>query len=119
MKNALAVKGMMMVMKEHGKITERQFAGILANTLMGAGTLILPRTITSIARTGAWISVIFGGIVSIVLLLLFIRLGLRFPEETIMEYGVRITNKWIGGIIGFTFCTYWLFAAGLIIRIFS
>ena len=38
-----------MAMKEHGKLTERQFAGIIANTLLGAGTLLLPRDITAVA----------------------------------------------------------------------
>lgn len=108
-----------MAMKEHGKLTERQFAGIIANTLLGAGTLLLPRDITAVAGTGAWLSVLIGGLISIILLLLIINLGLRFPEETVMEYGERLTNKWIGGLLGIIFSTYWLFITGLIIRIFS
>lgn len=108
-----------MAMKEHGKLTERQFAGIIANTLLGAGTLLLPRDITAVSGTGAWLSVLIGGFISIILLLLLINLGLRFPEETIMEYGMRLTNKWIGGLIGIAFCTYWLFITGIIVRIFS
>ncbi|MFW6288109.1 MAG: GerAB/ArcD/ProY family transporter, partial [bacterium] len=87
-------------MKEHGKLTERQFAGIIANTLIGAGTLILPRTVTAEAGTGAWISILIGGFLSVIALFVIIRLGLRFPEETLMEYGGRISNKWIGGFIG-------------------
>jgi len=106
-------------MKEHGKITERQFAGIIANTLIGAGSLTLPRVMTATAGTGAWISVLIGGFLSLIILAIIIRLGLRFPEETVMEYGSRITNKWIGGIIGFLFCVYWLVLAGFVIRIFS
>ncbi|MFW6389593.1 MAG: GerAB/ArcD/ProY family transporter [Halanaerobiales bacterium] len=106
-------------MKEHGKLTERQFAGIIANTLIGAGTLVLPRTVTATAGTGAWISVLIGGFLSIVVMMIIIKLGLRFPEETLMEYGAHITNKWIGGIIGFIFCLYWIFLTGLVIRAFS
>ncbi len=106
-------------MKEHGKLTERQFAGIIANTLIGAGSLVLPRTITATAGTGAWIAVLIGGFLSLIVMLIIIRLGLRFPEETMMEYGTHITNKWIGKGIGFIFCTYWLILAALVIRVFS
>lgn len=109
----------MMAMKEHGKLTERQFAGIIANTLIGAGTLVLPKTVTATAGTGAWISVLIGGFLSLLILMLIIRLGLRFPEETIIEYGAHITNKWVGRIVSFIFCSYWLIISGLVIRIFS
>lgn len=106
-------------MKEHGKLTERQFAGIIANTLIGAGSLVLPRTLTAAAGTGAWIAVLIGGGLSLIVMMIIIRLGLRFPEETLMEYGTHITNKWIGKSIGFILCTYWLILAAMVIRVFS
>ncbi|MEJ6951931.1 GerAB/ArcD/ProY family transporter [Natronospora cellulosivora (SeqCode)] len=109
----------MTAMKEHGKLTERQFAGIIANTLIGAGSLIIPRTATNIAGTGGWISLLIAGFAVIISLFIMIRLGLRFPEETFMEYSCRITNKWIGKTLGIIYCIYWLLAAALIIRVFS
>ncbi|MFW6270280.1 MAG: GerAB/ArcD/ProY family transporter [Bacillota bacterium] len=106
-------------MKEHGKLTERQFAGIIANTLIGAGSLVIPRTLAEIAGTGAWISLIIAGFFVLISLFIMIRLGLRFPEETLIEYSSRITNKWIGKSIGFLYSFYWLITAALIVRIFS
>jgi len=119
MNSVSVVKEMMMGMKEHGKLTERQFAGIIANTMLGAGTLVMPRTLTSSAGTGSWIAILIGGGLSLFVLMIIIKLGLRFPEETIIEYGVRLTNKWIGGIISFLLCTYWLMISALVIRIFA
>lgn len=108
-----------MEMKEHGKLSERQFAGIIANTLIGAGSLVIPRTATEVAGTGAWISLLIAGIIVLISLYIMIRLGLRFPEETLIEYSCRITNKWIGKGIGFIYSFYWLFTAAIIVRLFS
>lgn len=108
-----------MGMKEHGKLTERQFAGIIANTMLGAGTFIIPRTLTSSAGTGAWIAILIGGGFSLLFLFLIIKLGLRFPEETVIEYGARLTNKWIAGTLSFALCTYWLMISATVTRIFA
>lgn len=106
-------------MKEHGKLTERQFAGIIANTLIGAGSLVLPRTITKVAGTAAWLSILIGGLFSFLIICLIIKIGFRFPEETLMEYSNRVLGKVLGKSISLLFCFYWLIVCSLVLRVFA
>ncbi len=106
-------------MKEHGKITERQFAGIIANTLIGIGILIIPRTATEDAGTAAWLSLILGAVVALLLIFLFIKLGKRFPKETLIEYGPRILGRWGGGVVSLLLCFYWFVTSSMVLRLFA
>ncbi|AZO93608.1 endospore germination permease [Halocella sp. SP3-1] len=110
---------MMIKMKEHGKVTERQFAGIIANTLIGAGSLVLPRTITKAAGTAAWLSILIGGLFSFLIISLIVKIGFRFPEETLMEYSNRVLGKIFGNSISLLFCFYWLLLCSLVLRVFA
>lgn len=106
-------------MKEHGKITERQFAGIIANTIIGVGVLTLPRIAAKNAGTAGWLSLLIAAFFALLNLLLIIKLGRRFPEETIMEYSPRVLGKIPGIITALIICVYWFFIGSFVFRLFS
>ncbi|WP_167935739.1 GerAB/ArcD/ProY family transporter [Halothermothrix orenii] len=110
---------MMTRMKEHGKLSERQFAGIIANTMVGVGVLILPKTATKFAGTAGWIALLLGGVIALFFLFLILKLGTRFPENTLMEYAPRIIGKIPGTLVSLIFCTYWFLLSSLIFRVFA
>lgn len=61
------------------KITTSQASIILTNSMLGAGILTLPRNVVKAVQTpDAWISVVLGGIVVSLVILVMVKLSQQF-----------------------------------------
>ena len=109
----------MTAMKEHGKITERQFAALIANTMIGVGILTLPRTAAQSVGTGGISGIILAGFFSLISLLIILKLGLVFPDKTIVEFLPEVIGKYPGNFFSLLIIIYWFFISALALRVFS
>ncbi|MGB3932689.1 MAG: GerAB/ArcD/ProY family transporter [bacterium] len=106
-------------MAKDKQITPRQITAILASTILGAGILTLPREVAAAAGSDGHLATLLGGILATLLLLLLTRLGLRFPQQTLMEYSDLILGRFLGKILSISFIIYWLLLAAIVVRIFG
>ncbi|MFC7372474.1 GerAB/ArcD/ProY family transporter [Fictibacillus iocasae] len=100
------------------KISSSQTAIILINMMLAAGILTLPRVATEKMMTpDAWITVIIGGLISMVIALVMVKLCERYPDQTFYQYNQEIVGKTIGSLINLAVVVYFLLLAALEIRI--
>lgn len=57
------------------------------------GILTLPRTSVEKVGPDAWLSIILGGLLSVLGAIFIIKLGLRFPQRTLVEYNPIIYDR--------------------------
>lgn len=79
------------------RISTFQAVMLLANFIMGAGILTLPRTITQKVQTpDSWLAVIISGVFIIFIATFTVNLCKRYPKETFYQFNQKIVGKWIG-----------------------
>ncbi|MBD2871119.1 GerAB/ArcD/ProY family transporter [Paenibacillus arenilitoris] len=83
-------------MQEEPKITVIQAAAVIISTIIGVGVLPLPLFAVRAADSGAPLVTLLGTIVAAVGLFIMTRLGMRFPDKTIIQYGEDLIGKWLG-----------------------
>lgn len=82
------------------RITTSQAVIVVINYILAAGILTLPRTAVEKMKTpDVWISVIIGGIITIVAAIIMVKLSQRYPDKTFYQYSQDIVGKWIGSVI--------------------
>ena len=106
-------------MAKDKQITPRQITAILASTILGAGILTLPREVAAAAGSDGHLATLLGGILATLLLLLLTRLGLRFPQQTLMEYSDLILEPVPGKNPQYLLYHLWLLLAAIVVRIFG
>jgi spore germination protein len=79
------------------QITGIQAAAILISTIIGVGILPLPRFAVDAANTGAPLVTLAGIAIASFGLWLITKLGMRFPNKTIIRYSEDILGKWMAG----------------------
>ncbi|MBL0386220.1 endospore germination permease [Tumebacillus sp. ITR2] len=80
------------------QITAIQAAAILISSIIGVGLLPLPRFAVDAANTGAPLITLLGiGLASFGLWLIT-KLGMRFPNKSIVRYSEDILGKWIAAL---------------------
>lgn len=70
-----------------------------------------------IAAQDAWISVLLAGIGGLVIAAFVIRIGLRYPNRTIVEYSQTILGRWLGHAIILPYLIFWISVAGAVLRV--
>lgn len=76
------------------KIGKREIWIAVSSMLIGTGILTLPSALAG--RTEAadgWVSLLIGGLVSLLFAWLIAKLSSRFPEQTFLAYSTAITGK--------------------------
>jgi spore germination protein len=81
-------------MGDSRQITMIQAAAILISTINGVGVLELPLFAVRAADSGAPLVTFLGGLLAFVGLFLIARLGMRFPNKSIIQYSEDIIGKW-------------------------
>ncbi|MBW4080665.1 GerAB/ArcD/ProY family transporter [Paenibacillus sp. S150] len=108
-----------MFTRSDDKITTTQAALFLTNTVLGAGILTLPRGVTEAVKTpDAWMSVLLGGGIVMLVILLMVKLSQQFPGKTIYQYSQRIAGTAAGGFLCMLLIAYFIITAGFEIRVF-
>ncbi len=105
--------------KEEKQITSIQAAAILASSVIGVGILTLPREVATAAGTDGPLATLLGGIIAALLLVLFTRLGLRFPHRSLVEYSSIILGSIPGKLLALAFVAYWFLLTAALVRIFG
>ncbi|MEK5404937.1 GerAB/ArcD/ProY family transporter [Paenibacillus sp. FSL W8-0439] len=102
------------------KITTKQAAVFLTNTVLGAGILTLPRGVTEQVQTpDAWLSVLIGGGIVIFVIWVMVKLSQKFPGNTIYQYSRRIVGTVPGGFLSVLLIIYFIIIAGFEIRVLA
>jgi spore germination protein len=92
------------------KITTWQATVLMVNYMLAAGVLTLPRTLVTEGKTpDVWISVILGGLVSMVAGSFIVKLSQRFPGQTFFQYNQAIIGKFLGTLVSIVVIVYFLF----------
>ncbi|TBL81840.1 GerAB/ArcD/ProY family transporter [Paenibacillus thalictri] len=81
-------------MKYPRQITVTQAAAILISTIIGVGVLPLPLFAVRAAGSGAPLITLISCFVAFIGLWLIALLGMRFPNQTIIQYSETIIGKW-------------------------
>lgn len=102
------------------KITSSQAALFLNNTMLGAGILTLPRSVSETVKTpDSWISVLMGGLIVMLVVTLMVKLSLRFPGKTVYEYTQIVIGRYPGILWCLLLILYYIVIAGFEIRAMS
>lgn len=89
------------------RITNLQAAVILVNYILAAGILTLPRTSVEKVKTpDVWITVMIGGLITMIAGIIMVKLSQRYPEKTFYQYSGEIVGKWIGGLLSILIIAY-------------
>lgn len=99
------------------KITSSQATVFLTNTVLGAGILTMPRSVTQAMKSpDSWITIVIGGIAIMPVILLMVRLCLKFQGQTIFEFAGKIVGQWLGKFLCLLLILYFIIIAGFEIR---
>ncbi|WP_178382361.1 GerAB/ArcD/ProY family transporter, partial [Paenibacillus sp. P3E] len=98
-----------MFVRADDKITTRQTSLFLTNSVLGAGILTLPRDVVESVKTpDAWMSVVLGGIIVMLVAVIMVKLSQQFPGKTIYQYSKRIVGGYPGGFLSLLLILYFL-----------
>lgn len=99
------------------RISTYQAVMFLANFIMGAGILTLPRTLTvKVGTPDAWIGILLSGLLIIFISLIIVRLCKKYPNETFFQFNQKIVGKWIGIPISFIIILYYVCLSAFEVR---
>jgi spore germination protein len=94
------------------KIASSQVAAVIASMIFGAGIVTLPRTASeAIGTPDVWISILFGGFISVVLGIVCAKLSQRYPGRTFYEYSTVVVGKLFGIVLNLSFVFYCVMVA--------
>ncbi|HLU22372.1 MAG TPA: endospore germination permease [Bacillaceae bacterium] len=101
------------------EITLVQTATILISTVIGVGVLRLPLIAVEYGDTAAPILTFVATICSFIMLIVLCKLGIRFPNQTIIEYSEEIVGKWLGKLYSIVVIVFFTILTGLTSREFG
>lgn len=111
---------MIVFRRSDDKITTKQAAVFLTNTVLGAGILTLPRGVTEKVKTpDAWLSVLIGGCIVIFVVWIMVKLSQQFPGNTVYQYSRKIVGAIPGGFLSVLLIIYFIIIAGFEIRVLA
>ncbi|MHB9143962.1 MAG: GerAB/ArcD/ProY family transporter [Symbiobacteriia bacterium] len=100
-------------MLEQGRVAPGQVWLLIVGFMVGTAILY---PVAPAAGRDAWLAVPLGGLLGLLLALVYTSLLARFPGLTVVEIAARTLGRWLGGAVGFLFSLFALHTAGLILR---
>lgn len=102
-----------MIVRPKDRITTSQATVILINFILGTGILTLPRASAEKVKTpDIWITVILGGLISMIAGVIIVKLSQQFPEKTFYQYIQEIVGKWVGKLLSLLIICYFITICG-------
>uniref|UniRef100_UPI0026A19ACB GerAB/ArcD/ProY family transporter n=1 Tax=Paenibacillus sp. FSL R5-0766 TaxID=2921658 RepID=UPI0026A19ACB len=93
---------------------------VVINSILGAGILTLPRTISKAVGTpDVWIAVILSGLIVTTISILLVTLCRRFPGKTVFEFIPEITGQWIAYLLGLLIIVYFVVLCSFEVRVMA
>ena len=90
-------------MQKENIITVRQFVLLLYVMFTAFTTLQSPGIVIYMAGRDAWIAVIIAWIIDVTFGILYAYMGVRFANQSFVQYSETIMGKYMGKIIGAIF----------------
>ena len=87
-------------------VTSRQLAYIIIGAQVGIGIFSLPRLASAEARQDAWIAVLLGALLPLVILFIIDRLGRRMPQSGFVVMNQQLFGPWLGTAMVILFIIY-------------
>lgn len=101
-------------MQEKGIISTNQYVWMLFILISSVPNFMAPEFLLMIAGRDAWLSVIGGWFLDILLALVYGYMGIRFAGQNFVQYSITILGKYIGRIIGAVFPVFFLLVCTLL-----
>ncbi|WP_340012908.1 GerAB/ArcD/ProY family transporter [Paenibacillus sp. FSL K6-1318] len=96
-------------LNESGKLTTLQGISLIIGFIVGVELFTLPREVVHAVKSAdAWLSVILGGCVTLLLAWMMIRLSRKFPGMNFYEFVQQIVGTWIGKIVSLVVIAYYI-----------
>ncbi|MFF2091371.1 endospore germination permease [Paenibacillus sp. NPDC058174] len=96
-------------------ITVRTYTILVILFMIGTSILITPAQLAHEAKQDAWIAAIFGIVLNSLLALLYVSLGERFGQKTLIELCIAAFGKWIGALLALCYIGFFLLLASLMV----
>jgi spore germination protein len=97
------------ILSPKDQITTSQAAVIISCHILAAGILTLPRTAAEQVKTpDVWITVLLGGLVSMLAGVIMVKLSQKFPQKTFYQYNQEIVGKWLGCVLTLIIVVYFI-----------
>ncbi len=107
-------------MKKDEKVSSTQMIFLLVTTITVTGFLFVPSITAQYASRDGWISVgLAATLFGILVALVYTRLGLYFPEKSVVEYAPEIIGKFGGRLIGLLYIFFFIHINAIIVREFG
>ncbi|MCL6610488.1 MAG: spore germination protein [Peptococcaceae bacterium] len=101
---------------EGGKISGTQLTFLMVWTIVSTGILFLPVTISRHVVQDAWLVAVFFAIGGLPMALVLSNLGLKFPEQTVIQYSQDILGKTGGKAVGLVLIWWFVTTNAITIR---
>ncbi|WP_028401708.1 spore germination protein [Ectobacillus panaciterrae] len=102
-----------MITSPKDRITTAQAAVVVINYTLGTGILTVPRASAEKVKTpDIWLTVILGGLIAMMVGVIIVKLGQRFPGKTFYQYSQEIVGKWVGGLLSLLLVCYFVMMCG-------
>lgn len=108
-------------MLEGGKVNNRQAALMLPFLIVMPTAILFVPAITAVAaKQNGWLSLlVVSTFYGLLVALVVIKLGLRFPDQTVIEYAPEILGPFLGKLVGAGLVVWFLHINAVIVREFA
>lgn len=103
-------------MQEKGIINTNQFIWMLFIIITSSVLIESPTLLIIIAGRDAWLSVIGGWTLDILLAVVYAYMGIRFSGQNFVQYSITILGKYLGRIVGILFPLFFLLVSIVLMR---
>ncbi|TZE82607.1 GerAB/ArcD/ProY family transporter [Calorimonas adulescens] len=100
-------------------LSPRGFMWLMINTLVSLSVFLNPSPTVEVSRQYAWISVLIGTLQALMVGYIVMKLGLRYPDKTVVEYSQEIVGKFAGKVVGLVFILTYLSIVVIVLREFT
>jgi len=102
------------------KITTAQGVIILADSILGAGILTLPRDATEQVQTpDAWLSVLLVSLIMLLVVWIMVTLCQQYPGSTVFDFSRKIVGAVAGKLLSLVLIIYFLLIACFELRVLA
>lgn len=106
-------------MNNQRQVTVLQASAITISTIVGVGVLALPLAAARAADAGAPLVTFLGMVLAFVGLFFMTRLGMRFPNDSYIQYSEVIMGRWLGTIGSLVSILFFAVLCSLVAREFG
>ncbi|MWV43243.1 endospore germination permease [Paenibacillus sp. HJL G12] len=104
---------------DKAKITSTQFAILMYMYILGTAAIVQPHTIAIIAGSDEWMTMLLSTFIQLGFGWLYMKLSLKYPDQTVVEYSQQILGKFAGWVMGLLYLIFFLILDAYILRTVS